>query len=1140
LGLPGHLWAAPFMALASAYLAPGVFRLLGLQATDARALRQTGIGVSALALAWTFYWMVSVWADRDPGTPGVAERVLAGAAPLAASLWAAVLAYQQRAISWGYAAMALAGVGVAIVVEGLPRYPGSIAFATALGAIAYHSIAWLVRIPRHSAQAATSGAPAEGNAALAFERPATVAGWLLTGASVLLASLELAGAPGPTEAWFTTLTYLGVTAILAASAYVHRAPRFAHGALALLPLPYSLAVASISGTALAGLPLPGSLLAFSWTGLGLFYVAGGFAGERLIPRYVGSAPWVAYAVLGLAALAGLGDPGRESIVFGAIVAVAVVSAFLSARGASRLVSGAIGQLAHVPEGEARMYAAFGYITVAGILLPLWGLRVLDWAGIAFFDGQSAKGLFLGLAAIPYTTLGRWLSRRANSPVAFPLLATGAGLSFLSITMAFPDHGLSVTTLSMAAAHAFLVAYLFRGTILGYVALWAAAALLPLAGARAIQGLDVKDEVYGLFLAGTALLYLGGASLWERRHSKAEWRKEVFVRFLSSMLGEARTGELTSVAVPFHGTAFLLTIAAAVLAWPSPGEPAGIVAIAAFGAVALFYAAASWRWGTSLLLYPGLASASVAYGLSVSYVAPASTGLALLPGSALSLGLGWLAYHWKAGANVSRPTSLWSELTQGRSAVAWAAPLLAAGYAGTIGAVLLSLPDEGPRLATLAFASVASGLSWLQFRGRVWLVALLASAHGTYASAITLDVLGLAPHEMGVLFVPAAAVMGLLVGRNLAKDGTKGSPSALLSPGSLPLTLAGAVDVGLSLVLAAQSDWTGLLVTAAYAGLAAVTAHFTDLPLLAHASSFFAISATTFASRLLGMAWSQSAVVWSAQGLIMWWGSQGARAVTTSSAAQETRGVVRLSIWAAPLRDAGMLLSWAAAVLVASVAAWSLAGAPAFDAGRHILGAPLAEGDSLQSATAALGFLGLLYLGIAFVERRPVFVYLSLGLLLASWTLQMLVFRVSHYQAYAIPAGLYLLTVAFFERRRASSSLATAIEGSGVALLLGSSFWQSAVQDASLAYGLLLAVESILLVLWASANKTRLPFVAGIAAFVVEVFWQTGEWLLGFGPAVIALVAGILIVTSVALVEWKRQQLVALGRQWSSRMTAWRW
>ncbi|MBI4312925.1 MAG: hypothetical protein HY681_14280, partial [Chloroflexi bacterium] len=103
LGLPGHLWAAPFMALASAYLAPGVFRVLGLQATDARALRQTGIGVSALALAWTLYWMVSVWADRDPGTPGVAERVLAGAAPLAASLWAAVLAYQQRAISWGYA-----------------------------------------------------------------------------------------------------------------------------------------------------------------------------------------------------------------------------------------------------------------------------------------------------------------------------------------------------------------------------------------------------------------------------------------------------------------------------------------------------------------------------------------------------------------------------------------------------------------------------------------------------------------------------------------------------------------------------------------------------------------------------------------------------------------------------------------------------------------------------------------------------------------------------------------------------------------------------------------------------------------------------------------------------------------------------
>ncbi|MSQ22919.1 MAG: hypothetical protein EXR53_06450 [Dehalococcoidia bacterium] len=66
------------------------------------------------------------------------------------------------------------------------------------------------------------------------------------------------------------------------------------------------------------------------------------------------------------------------------------------------------------------------------------------------------------------------------------------------------------------------------------------------------------------------------------------------------------------------------------------------------------------------------------------------------------------------------------------------------------------------------------------------------------------------------------------------------------------------------------------------------------------------------------------------------------------------------------------------------------------------------------------------------------------------------------------------------------SLPVLIEGSAVLLLLASAFWQSVVDDPSWAYALLLAVESVLMVLWGVANQSRLPFISGVAAFVGDV------------------------------------------------------
>ena len=94
------------------------------------------------------------------------------------------------------------------------------------------------------------------------------------------------------------------------------------------------------------------------------------------------------------------------------------------------------------------------------------------------------------------------------------------------------------------------------------------------------------------------------------------------------------------------------------------------------------------------------------------------------------------------------------------------------------------------------------------------------------------------------------------------------------------------------------------------------------------------------------------------------------------------------------------------------------------------------------------------------------------------------------QAYAIPVGLYLLGIAFFERRRSRGTLPVFIEIAAVLLLVGSSFLQSVIDEPGWAYALLLGVESILLVLWGVVNRTKVSFIGGIVAFVVNVLYQT--------------------------------------------------
>ena len=76
------------------------------------------------------------------------------------------------------------------------------------------------------------------------------------------------------------------------------------------------------------------------------------------------------------------------------------------------------------------------------------------------------------------------------------------------------------------------------------------------------------------------------------------------------------------------------------------------------------------------------------------------------------------------------------------------------------------------------------------------------------------------------------------------------------------------------------------------------------------------------------------------------------------------------------------------------------------------------GETEWSITAiTLSIVGLAYTGMSFLDRSYTLGYLGVGLLLLGWILQGADWELGQAQAYAIPAGLYLLGIAYAERRR---------------------------------------------------------------------------------------------------------------------------
>ena len=259
---------------------------------------------------------------------------------------------------------------------------------------------------------------------------------------------------------------------------------------------------------------------------------------------------------------------------------------------------------------------------------------------------------------------------------------------------------------------------------------------------------------------------------------------------------------------------------------------------------------------------------------------------------------------------------------------------------------------------------------------------------------------------------------------------------------------------------------------------------------------------------------------------------------------ETRRREQWSLWASPLR--------AGALGIAAVAPlFGFAYAAANGAGELLLDGGLGRGefeDFLWPA-AALAGSGLTLVWWGFVDRSLRQSYGGLGLTLLAYLALLLVFDIGQPLYFIVPPGVFLLGVAYAERRWGQRAAGRAAEIAGLLLLLGATLglsiaeaWNYFGEDGHFYYGLWLFGSGLAVIGWGAAMRWKRTFLAGIAAFTANLLTLLSfpVQLLGGGVSWwwIALGLALAIVGGAVLLELRREQLLQQGRAALQRLAAW--
>ena len=249
-------------------------------------------------------------------------------------------------------------------------------------------------------------------------------------------------------------------------------------------------------------------------------------------------------------------------------------------------------------------------------------------------------------------------------------------------------------------------------------------------------------------------------------------------------------------------------------------------------------------------------------------------------------------------------------------------------------------------------------------------------------------------------------------------------------------------------------------------------------------------------------------------------------------------------WAAALADsrgtpmdrAGFVLAVAAGVCVFAGAA--LRTSPTVGAALEVVGATvyvlalLATAGNLGWLSWTLALGGIVALAEALRPDRRNAAWVG-GLLLSgcSWT-RLAIESVTAPEAYAAPITVTALALGHMRRKRMPETSSWAAYGGGLVMGLGPSLIV-AVSDPGLARPLLLAVVSLLVVLFGASQRLQAPLVLGGATLAVDAVVQVAPYAAALPRWVAFAVMGALLIAVGATFEQRRRDLQRLRDQFDA-------
>ena len=356
----------------------------------------------------------------------------------------------------------------------------------------------------------------------------------------------------------------------------------------------------------------------------------------------------------------------------------------------------------------------------------------------------------------------------------------------------------------------------------------------------------------------------------------------------------------------------------------------------------------------------------------------------------------------------------------------------------------------------------------------------------------------------------------------------------------PFWVGGGVGLLFSLATSLLQPETGLMATGVFGMAAGGLAFWRRQPVFAYAAVVLLLGGVT------------ATALWLAEVAPLHGPVYGISAALAVSAAgngaarllPETRRREQWDLWANPLR--------AGALGVAGIAPlFGFAYAAANGAGELLLEGGLGRGefeDFLWPA-AALAGSGLTLVWWGFIDRSLRQSYGGLGLTLLAYLALLLVFDLGQPLYFIVPPGVFLLGVAYAERRWGQRAAGLAAEAGGLLLLLGATLglsiaeaWNYFGEEGHFYYGLWLFGSGLAVIGWGAAVRWKRTFLAGLGAFTANLLTLLSfpVQLLGGGVSWwwMALGLALAIVGGAVLLELRREQLLQQGRAALQRLAAW--